>query len=273
MILRLCIAILIMAQLPSSALAWGAFGHQSTAKIASKNIDQKSAAHIKKLFQSSALLGTYGCQLKSLVDASVWPDCIRRDRVRWGYSAPWHYQNINICEPFNIRSRCVNRNCVSAQVDRNAVLLADKKLPDHIRLEALAFLVHFVGDMYMSLHSGDRNDRGGNDVSAAYGFIEGHTNLHSLWDGLLAERAITDGSNLAVRYDAVKRAQLSKGNTEDWMREAWQVSRDFAYQTAQDKASCGEPLKTRAKVDNDEIKALSLLPDCRYSAQVCALQC
>ena len=34
-------------------------------------------------------------------------------------------------------------------------------------------------------------DKGGNDVKANYGIIAGRTNLHSIWDGYLAERAIS----------------------------------------------------------------------------------
>ena len=62
-------------------------------------------------------------------------------------------------------------------------------LPPRERLAALAFLAHFVGDLHMPLHAGDRGDRGGNDLRAAYGLFEGRrTNLHSVWDGWLAER-------------------------------------------------------------------------------------
>ena len=108
----------------------------------------------------------------------------------------------------------------------------------------------------MPLHAGDRSDRGGNDISAAYGIIEGRMNLHWLWDGPLAERAITDGTNLSHFYSAKQRATFAAGNTEDWSREAWAVSREFAYATAEDAAPCGPPITTRAKIDNNEIVKL-----------------
>ena len=56
---------------------------------------------------------------------------------------------------------------------------------------ALAFLVHFVGDLHQPMHAGDHADLGGNKVAANYGVIGGRANLHSIWDGWLAERAIT----------------------------------------------------------------------------------
>ena len=55
-------------------------------------------------------------------------------------------------------------------------------------MEALAFLVHFIGDIHMPLHSGDLDDRGGNDRETTYGIVPG-LNLHWVWDGPLAERA------------------------------------------------------------------------------------
>ncbi|OAO03862.1 endonuclease [Sphingomonadales bacterium EhC05] len=242
--------------LSTPALAWGSFAHRTIAEITEANMDPLAKSRMNALFQSSPLLGTPQCDLKNIQDASVWPDCVRRDRLRWGYTGPWHYQNVDICKPFDLKSACANGNCVSVQIDRNAALLKDKSLPAHVRLEALTFLVHFVGDMHMPLHSGDRSDRGGNNVRAAYGIIEGRMNLHWLWDGPLAERAITDGPHMVRRYSAEEKAALASGTTESWAVEAWQISRDHSYKTAEDADSCGPPLTRRAIVDNDEIPAL-----------------
>ena len=257
MIRILCsLALLFTAFVPAPAWAWGEFGHETIAAIAQDNVAPATRTKIRALFRAEKLLGTPECRLDSMEDASTWPDCVRRDRLRWGYTAPWHYQNVDICKPFDLKSPCANGNCVSAQIDRNAALLADKSLPANVRLEALAFLVHFVGDLHMPLHAGDRGDRGGNDVSASYGIISGSMNLHWLWDGPLAERAITDGPALVRRYSAAERAQLESGTTEDWSREAWAVSREFAYAAAQKGDPCGPPLKTRAQIDDAEIAAL-----------------
>ncbi|MEO9599866.1 S1/P1 nuclease [Parasphingorhabdus sp.] len=246
----------LLALLSTPALAWGEFAHRTIADIAEVNLDPVAKARMNKLFQSASLLGTPKCDLKNIQDASVWPDCVRRDRLRWRYTGPWHYQNVDICKPFDMKSACANGNCVSSQIDRNAALLADKSLPAHIRLEALAFLVHFVGDMHMPLHSGDRSDRGGNDVSAAYGIIEGRMNLHWLWDGPLAERAITDGPNMVRRYSDSEREALASGTTELWAMQAWEISRNHSYATAEDAPSCGPEMEQRAMIDNKEIPAL-----------------
>jgi hypothetical protein len=241
--------------LSSPAFAWGEYGHKSTADIAAANISPASAKIIKRLFASEKLLGTPQCSLKNLRDASVWADCVRRDRLRWGYTAPWHYQGHDICKPWEPDTACANGNCVSAQVDRNAALLADKTLPDHVRLEALAWLVHFTGDLHMPLHSGSRDDLGGNRIAAAYGIVEGRMNLHRLWDGPLAERAISEEANIARRYSAAMRTKTGAGSVADWQREAFIIARDVVYPSAQERAACSAPLTEgeRAIIDNDEI--------------------
>lgn len=254
--LALCLP---LALTPQPALAWGAYAHRTTADIAQANINAASRAEIKRLFASEKLLGTPDCPLANMRDASVWADCVRRDRLRWGYSAPWHYQGHDVCQPFKPYTACADGNCVSAQVERNAALLADKSLPDHVRLEALAWLVHFTGDMHMPLHSGSRHDLGGNRVLAAYGIVEGRMNLHRLWDGPLAERAISEEPNIARRYDAALRIQLGSGSVADWQEEAFMLSRDLVYPTAQKRKTCSEPLAEgeRAMIDNAEIVDLA----------------
>ena len=271
MIRRLWILVAACAALfPTPALAWGEYGHRTIAGIADANISASTRAKIHQLLRSEDLLGTPECSLKDIGDASVWPDCIRRNRLRWGYTSPWHYQNVDICEEFTLRGNCPGGNCVSAQIDRNAALLADKSLPRHVRLEALAFLVHFVGDLHMPLHAGDRSDRGGNDVTASYGIVEGRMNLHWMWDGPLAERSITDGANIVRSYSPNERSEMSVGTSEDWSREAWQISRDFAYATAEDGPSCSVKTDDRKLVDNDEIKLL--IPVARLQVQRAGLR-
>ena len=174
------------------------------------------------------MLGTPDCELDSLQDASVWPDCLRGQYWRWGHTFSWHYQTEPVTEEYDVRKNCSGLGCVSAQVERNQRIFADESLPDNVRLEALAFLVHFIGDIHMPLHSGDHDDRGGNDREAAYGIVPG-LNLHWVWDGPLAERAISDNPPIARRYSAAERAGLAGGNAADWGRESWQISRDFIY--------------------------------------------
>lgn len=71
------------------------------------------------------------------------------------------------------------------KIEQFTATLHDTSLPPQTRLEALKFLVHFVGDVHQPLDASDNNDRGGNEVRLVF---EGRrTNLHAIWDsGILA---------------------------------------------------------------------------------------
>lgn len=242
MIAALAAALALLS--PSLAQGWGYFGHETTGRIALANIRPETRAGIARLIAHERDLGTPECRVRSLAEAATWPDCIRRESWRWGYTAEWHFQTEPIGEAYDPRKNCGGGNCVSAQIERNHRILADERLPANVRLEALAFMVHFAGDIHMPLHSGDNEDRGGNDVVTTYGIAPGR-NLHSVWDGALAERAITSARPALVRrYSAAERAALAGGNAADWGEESWSLARDFVYPNALGRAAVpSEPAK------------------------------
>jgi hypothetical protein len=234
MMARLLTAALALAALlqPELAMAWGYYGHQTTGRIALANVRPATRAAIARLIAHDAELGTPDCRIRNLADAAAWPDCLRRDSWRWGYTFAWHYQTEPIDQPYDARRNCSGGACVSAQIERNQRILADESLPANVRLEALAFMVHFAGDIHMPLHSGDNSDKGGNDVATTYGIVPG-LNLHSVWDSALAERAISAADPpLVRRYTDAERAALGGGTAADWGRESWQAARDFVYPNA-----------------------------------------
>ncbi len=245
----------LLALLPAQAHAWGFFAHRTTAEIADENISDDTRASMQRLFAAAPLLATPECKLETIEDASVWPDCVRRTRWRWGYTAAWHYRTAPVCEAYNARRNCSGGNCVTAQIERSQRLLADESLPAHIRLEALAFMVHFIGDVHMPLHSGDHEDRGGNSVETDYGIVP-DLNLHWIWDGPLAERAITSAEvPLVRRYTEEERVKLGGGTPADWGRESWQTSRDFVYPNAFDRPVCeGDDLPDETALTQEDIE-------------------
>jgi hypothetical protein len=245
----------------SPAFAWWDYGHKTIATIAWDHVKPQTRVAIRALLRHERLVETPTCPLKSIEDASYWADCIKGLGPRFDYAFSWHYQNVDVCKPFDLKAACKDGHCVSKQIERNAKLLGDPKVPARERLIALAFLSHFVGDLHMPLHAGDRSDRGGNDVKAAYGEVAGRINLHLLWDGYLAERAITTppagpkGLASERGNDTGEKWQRAAGSTEDWSRENWQFARDVAYATALDGDPCG-PVPKRAVITNAKIEAL-----------------
>lgn len=261
---RICALFVCLWSL-SAAPAWGwsEYGHNIIGAIAEENVAPRTRAAMNRLFAAEPLLGTPECRLRNVRDASTWPDCIRRDRVRFAYTAPWHYQNVNICKPFETQSSCANGNCVSAQIDRNTALLKDTSLPRHMRLEALANLIHFVGDLHQPLHAGDRDDRGGNDLDVHWGIVP-NRNLHGIWDNALAERSLSADPMIVRRYSPGERSAMQGGNVTDWSRESWQLSRDLAYARALDDDPCApealaNPPATPPVIDEADVAASEAL--------------
>jgi S1/P1 Nuclease len=243
------------------AHAWWDYGHKTIAAIAWQESKPQTRAAIRALLRHERAVETPTCPLRTIEDASYWPDCVKGLGARFDYSFAWHYQNVDVCKPFDIKAPCKDGNCVSKQIERSAKLLADRKVPARERLMALAYLTHFVGDLHMPLHAGDRGDRGGNDVKAAYGDVGGRINLHLLWDGYLAERAISTppsgprGILAPYTNNAGERWQRAAGSVEDWSRENWQVARDVTYATALGGDPCG-PVPGRAAITNQKIERL-----------------
>jgi hypothetical protein len=174
---------------------------------------------------------------------------------RFSYAYSWHYQNVDICKPFELKSACKDGNCVSAQITRDVKLLQDAKVPAREKLQALVFLVHFVGDLHQPLHAGDRGDLGGNRAKADYGlYAPERLNLHSIWDGWLAERAISTPPSLVRVYSPAERAPVQAGTVEDWSRDSWNVAKTVVYASAMGDP-CG-PAPARAKLDDATIAKL-----------------
>ncbi|MDQ2763199.1 MAG: S1/P1 nuclease [Pseudomonadota bacterium] len=244
---------LISMSIATPASAYWEYGHDTIGEIAYRNITPETRRAVDALLHQSKLLETPNCKAGTIEQAAIWADCIKTLGPRFSYAYNWHYQNVNICKPFDLKGPCKDGNCVSAQIERDVKLLKDKKVPVRERVQALAFLIHFVGDLHQPLHAGDRGDLGGNQVLAAYGdYAPEKLNLHSIWDGYLAERAISTPPSPVRVYSAAEKAELQFGSVEDWSRESWQVAHDVAYASALGGDACG-PEPKRAKLDQATI--------------------
>jgi hypothetical protein len=257
-IIRLLAALCALFAAAPAAAYWD-YTHRLVASIAMDQVQPETRQKVRALLREGWRLDTPECPTGTLEDASVWADCIKPMGDRFSYQNSWHYQNVNICQPFSLKDACKDGNCVSAQIERNARLLADTRLPKRERVMALAYLTHFIGDLSNPMHGGDRGDRGGNDVPANYGMIGGRTNLHSIWDGWLAERAVTTPPGglrgLLDGLSAEEKVRLAGGTVEDWSRDSWAQSRDHAYATLIGDP-CGPLPKERPTLTEEDVRQL-----------------
>lgn len=245
------------------ANAWWEYGHETVANIAWARVKPATRARIDALLRHSAELGTAQCPARTLAEASVWPDCVKPikgadGKNLFGYAYNWHFVDVDICKPFALPA---GEDNVVAQIPIQAAIAGDTHAAPVDRLRALAFITHLVGDLHQPLHAGSRDDQGANKVHAAYGIADGRrSNLHAIWDGWLAERAISTppgGPRGLLRGVTPGEArQWSAGTPVDWARESAAVSHDIAYASAVHGADpCANP-PPPASVDNATIPTL-----------------
>jgi len=254
----------------SPAAAYWEFGHETVARIAYANVAPRTRVAIDRLLAQTPKLDTPTCPATTIEGASTWADCVKPlkgpdGKSRFGYAYTWHFQDVDVCAPFSLAEACEDGNCVSAQITRDVAILKDKRASATERAQALVFLIHFVGDLHQPLHAGEKHDKGGNALAAVYGtYGLRRFNLHSIWDGTLAERAITSGPSLVRRYPAAERRRIAAGTVEDWSRESWQVARDVVYASALKGDPCAP---SPAKVTLDEATIERIVPVARLEVE------
>lgn len=177
---RSALALFTCLALAPAAQAWGPLGHSIVADLAQRHLSPEAEAVVERLLAPE--------HTKSLADIASWPDEIRNDPRQdalWKQTRGLHYIDFTSGDCNYTPPRdCKDGQCVVAGIDHYVQVLGDKSQPDPVRLEALKFVVHFIGDEHQPLHGGSRDDKGGNIYQVQF---EGKgTNLHSVWDsGLL----------------------------------------------------------------------------------------
>ena len=191
----LTIALAIFAVVPL-AQAWGPLGHSVVAELAQRHLSPTAEAEVERLLAPD--------HTRSLADIASWPDQIQDDPAQaalWKQTRGLHYIDFIHGDCNYVPPRdCRNGVCVVAGLQHYVDVLGDRSQPDAARLEALKFVVHFVGDIHQPLHAGSRNDKGGNTYQVQF---EGKgTNLHRVWDsGMLKTRGL-DAQAYAQTLDA-----------------------------------------------------------------------
>lgn len=174
----------LLLAFPALASALGQQGHRIVGHLAAAELTPRAKAEVARLLAGEAD--------PTLAGVANWADDLRdNDPERSKQTFRWHFINFprGQCQYAPPRD-CPGGNCIIASINRNFLVVSDRKRPDAERREALKFLVHFVGDVHQPLHAGDRPDKGGNDFQVSYK-REGW-NLHSVWDSLIVRERRLD---------------------------------------------------------------------------------
>jgi S1/P1 Nuclease len=201
--------------------AWGREGHQIVAAIAQQHLTPEARTGIQQLLYKD-----------HIYDPSVasWADDIRSSRRQTGV---WHFVDIPISADVYSEPRdCEGGNCAVDKLGEFSHTLAFPQDGDN-RVEALKFVVHFVGDLHQPLHSADNNDRGGNDVSVRYDGSRRPANLHKAWDSLVLDDAM--GNQQPLDYAEALDSTITQsditawdsGDAAAWANEAHKVAQQI----------------------------------------------
>lgn len=239
LLFRSLIPVLLVLILPAHAFAWGREGHAIIAQIAESRLTPKAKAAIDELLAKK----------ETMSSVASWADTVRKEREE---TATWHYVDL----PYEMRAYDAardgkNGNNVIDKVVDFANVLNDRTRPESERVEALKFLIHFVGDLHQPLHCAERNeDKGGNFRLVFFMDEPQAVNLHRVWDSVILKHMMEDkGEKLSIKEYAEKLAgsitekqakEWSGGDPVAWANEAHQLAIDVVYA---DVPADGPPVK------------------------------
>ncbi|MCM8639545.1 S1/P1 nuclease [Accumulibacter sp.] len=261
------ILLLLLLGLAPTAAAWNAAGHRISAMIAWENLDQACQAAVTTILRGHPDFDRWLARSKDVdpgrtafVEASTWPDDIRRDQRFYtaGDEEPtptlpgfpdmerrldWHYVDRPIKEGAAVRKAPAGD--IERQIERLARVIGNPRASRAERAYALPWLIHLVGDAHQPLHAASRylpdgrSDQGGNTVRIVNPFNTRHpeTTLHRYWDDLPGPPWLRDGrlaaavSSLTTRHAPPQRGTAAAQSID----ESWRLARDHAYPPGADE--------------------------------------
>jgi hypothetical protein len=226
---RLLLSCLFLLPLP--AYCWWETGHQVVARIAVMHLTPDALRRVAHILDVE---NTPEAVSDALAQASLWADETKKDTN----TGNWHYIDLTLQDQkSDIAARCDHDNCVTARLRQFAGQLASKSPIDSrwSDLDALRYVVHFVGDIHQPLHDISNADQGGN-CEVLDPPVVNAKNLHALWDGELVnvlgpnDKSLT--ADLSREIDAMppaRQAELAAGNQDDWVWEGHQLAEKEIY--------------------------------------------
>ena len=197
-------------------LSWGVTGHRTVGKIAADHLTPQARAAVHDLIGDT-----------TLADVSTWPDEVR-SQAAYRHTGPWHYINLPLglsYADFEAKVKGMTQENVYSALQQQEQTLGRHTSTRAAKVEALKYIVHFVGDLHQPMHVSREEDKGGNTVQLNY---DGNgTNLHSLWDSKLIDHQGLSYEQMAAAYDHASPAQIKQWQAApliQWIWESYQAS-------------------------------------------------
>jgi hypothetical protein len=210
--------------IPSTVVGWGHEGHEIVAALAQTRLTENTKIGTRSLIGDA-----------SLESVANWADEVRPERDE---TYNWHFVDIpKDASGFSDERDCFlpnsrhkgsatdHHNCVVDRIEIFKKVLSDNNASRDDRIEALKFLVHFVGDVHQPMHAiGEA--AGGNGIAVTeFGSTQcgRHAcNLHGAWDsGLIVHTGMGRDAYVAHLEKLISDEHLTaSGSPEDWANES-----------------------------------------------------
>jgi hypothetical protein len=214
--MRKIVLSLFALALSAALLSWGVTGHRTIGKIAADHLTPQAKAAVRELIGDT-----------TLADVSAWPDEVR-SQPAYRHTAPWHYINLPLglsYADFETKVKAMAQENVYSALLQQEVILSSTGSTNREKVEALKYIVHFVGDLHQPMHVSREEDKGGNTIQLNY---DGNgTNLHALWDSKLIDHQGLTYGQMAEKYDHATSAQVNQWQSDpliQWIWESYQAS-------------------------------------------------
>lgn len=201
MVRSICALLLMFSSL--SSYAWWEAGHMLVADIAYSHLTEEAKGSINELLplmkSEDIFLHKYPYDKKkpnyTFMAMSHWPDDIKSYPSFLTLYNTWHYIEHAYSDDGTDFPADIPRDNVVWAIGQFKNHIGLQKANKYSRVRALAYLVHFVGDVHQPLHCAEyyskltpKGDRGGNSYKISYREKNGAElrNLHALWDSGLA---------------------------------------------------------------------------------------
>lgn len=210
------LSIISIVAIAACLLSWGVTGHRTIGKIAEKHLTPAARTAVQELLGS-----------ETLADVSTWADEVR-GRPEYRQTGPWHYINLPLglsYTEFQQKVEGMSEESVYTALQQQERLVTDPAVPREKKVEALKFIVHFVGDLHQPMHVSRAEDKGGNTIQLNYN--GSGTNLHSVWDSKLIDRLGLGYEQLAEKVDHATPAQIGQWQKDPlikWIWESYEMS-------------------------------------------------
>ena len=197
-------------------ISWGVTGHRTIGRIAANHLSPQATAAVREL------LGN-----ETLAEASTWADEVR-NQPDYKHTGSWHYINLplGLSEPdFEKTVKGMTQENVYSALLQQEQVLGSTASSKGQKIEALKFIVHFIGDLHQPMHVSREEDKGGNTIQVNY--AGAGTNLHALWDSKLLDHLGLDDQQLASTRDHAGAAQVAAWQSDPlikWIWESYEIS-------------------------------------------------